>query len=74
VAAGSDQWYHRTMAIIRTISSVAILFWGLVTLLIGLVSMNLNWVGIGAILMVIGLPFLAGLPAAAKYLYPSAEG
>ena len=47
------------MAIIRTISSVAILFWGLVTLLIGLVSMNLNWVGIGAILMVIGLPFLA---------------
>jgi hypothetical protein len=62
------------MAIIRTISSVAILFWGVVTLLIGLVSMNLNWVGIGAILMVIGLPFLAGLPAAAKYLYPPAEG
>jgi hypothetical protein len=62
------------MAIIRTISSVAILFWGVVTLLIGLVSMNLNWVGIGAILMVIALPFLAGLPAAAKYLYPPAEG
>ncbi len=62
------------MAIIRSITSVAILAWGLMTLLIGLVAMNPNWLGIGAILIVVGLPFLAGLPAAEKYLYPPAEG
>jgi hypothetical protein len=62
------------MAIIRSIASVAILAWGLMTLLIGLVAFNPSWIGIGAILIVVGLPFLAGLPAAAKYLYPPAEG
>lgn len=62
------------MVIIRSLASVAILLWGLLTLLIGLAAMNLNWIGIGVILLVIGLPFLAGLPAAAKRLYPPAEG
>lgn len=62
------------MAILRTITSVSILVWGLATLLIGLAAGNLDWIGIGVLLAVIGLPFLAGLPAAAKYLYPSAEG
>lgn len=62
------------MVLIRTFTSVAILAWGLMTLLIGLVAFNLTWIGIGGILMLVGLPFLAGLPAAAKYLYPPAEG
>ncbi|MFP6665052.1 MAG: hypothetical protein VCC00_12670 [Deltaproteobacteria bacterium] len=61
------------MVIIRTIASVAILVWGLLTLLIGVSAMNPSWIGIGAILSIVGLPFLAGLPMAAKYLYPSAE-
>ncbi len=62
------------MVLIRTIASVAILFWGLVTLLIGVVAMNPSWIGIGIVLSIVGIPFLAGLPMAAKRLYPSAEG
>jgi len=62
------------MEILRTITSVSILAWGVATLLIGLASFSLEWIGIGGVLIVVGLPFLAGLPVAAKYLYPPAEG
>jgi hypothetical protein len=62
------------MVIVRTIASVAILGWGALTLLIGLTAMNLTWIGIGLVLSVVGIPFLAGLPMAAKRLYPPAEG
>lgn len=61
------------MGIIRSLTAVAILFWGIATLLIGLAAMNVSWIAIGLILSVVGLPFLAGLPMAQKLLYPPAE-
>ena len=62
------------MGLIRSFTSVSILVWGVLTLLIGLAAMNITWIMIGLVLSAVGLPFLAGLPMAQKRLYPPAEG
>ena len=74
VAAFRAKWYGNLMGIIRSFTSVSILVWGILTLVIGLAAMNITWIMIGLVLSAVGLPFLAGLPMAQKRLYPPAEG
>jgi hypothetical protein len=58
----------------RLIGSVAICVWGLAMLVLGLVNGVVLWIVLGIVLTGVGLPFLAGLPAAAGRLYPRRGG
>jgi hypothetical protein len=58
------------LIVARFVGSLAILLWGLGMLLLGLVNGVALWIILGVVITVVGLPFLAGHPAAASRLYP----
>ncbi len=59
---------------LRWLASVGILLWGALVVLLGVLTPNLVWIAIGLVILTVGVPFLAGLPLAARRLYPPAEG
>ncbi len=62
------------LSALRWLASVGILLWGVLVVLLGIVTPNLVWIMIGLVILAVGVPFLAALPFAARRLYPPAEG
>lgn len=58
----------------RFVASLAISLWGVGMLVIGLVNGVFLWIVLGLVIVAVGLPFLAGHPWAASWLYPSRGG
>jgi len=58
----------------RFVASLAISLWGLGMLVIGLINGVPLWIVLGVVIMGVGLPFFAGLPWAAAWLYPTRGG
>jgi len=58
----------------RFATSLAISLWGLAMLLIGIFNAVFLWIVLGAVVLAVGLPFLASNPWAAARLYPTRGG
>ncbi len=56
--------------LIRFVASLAILTWGLVMVLMGILNGFFLWIAIGGAIMTVGIPLLGSHPWAAARLYP----
>ena len=62
------------LTVARLVASLAISLWGVAMLVLGLVNGVPLWILLGVVIAGVGLPFLAGLPAAGPRLYPKRGG
>ena len=58
----------------RFVTSLAISFWGLAMIVIGILNGVFMWIVLGVVVAGVGLPFLASNPRASARLYPARGG
>ena len=63
--------YEPMLSLIRSVTSVAILAWAGMMILLGFAQGEAMWVVVGLAIGGVGIPLLASNPLAANLLYPS---
>lgn len=58
-------------SLVRSATAALISVWGLLMILLGVVNGQILWVLLGLAVTVVGIPMLAGSPAASERLYPT---